>query len=80
MATTAVEPDATPSSALPDACGLSAGHPLDRAEAETTAALLKAVADPVRLQLLFVLLDAGSPWAVVPSTRKGSKRRTPCKQ
>ena len=33
-------------------------HPLDRAEAEHTAALLKAVADPVRLQLLSLIRAA----------------------
>ena len=65
MATTAVEPDATPPSALPDACGLSAGHPLDRAEAEATAALLKAVADPVRLQLLSLIRSAPNSEACV---------------
>jgi ArsR family transcriptional regulator len=65
MATTAVEPDATPPSALPETCGLSAGHPLDRAEAETTAALLKAVADPVRLQLLSLIRSAPNREACV---------------
>ncbi|SES44845.1 transcriptional regulator, ArsR family [Pedococcus cremeus] len=33
-------------------------HPLDRAQAENTAALLKAVADPVRLQLLSLIRAA----------------------
>ena len=40
-------------------------HPLDRAEAEDTAALLKAVADPVRLQLLSLIRAADDHQACV---------------
>jgi len=40
-------------------------HPLDRAEAEATAALLKAVADPVRLQLLSLIRSADGGQACV---------------
>lgn len=62
MATTATgrrgrRPAADP--ILEGACGapLSA-QPLDRAEAERLAGLLKAVADPARLQLLSLILAA----------------------
>ena len=65
MAATAVEPEAMPPSPLPGTCGLSADHALDRAEAETTAALLKAVADPVRLQLLNLIRRAPNSEACV---------------
>ncbi len=40
-------------------------HPLERAEAEATAALLKAVADPVRLQLLSLIRSAEGSQACV---------------
>jgi ArsR family transcriptional regulator len=40
-------------------------HPLQRAEAEATAALLKAVADPVRLQLLSLIRSADGSEACV---------------
>ena len=47
----------------------SVDHPLDRplprAEAEATAALLKAVADPVRLQLLSLIRSAEGSEACV---------------
>ncbi|MDF2145508.1 metalloregulator ArsR/SmtB family transcription factor [Knoellia sp. p5-6-4] len=47
----------------------SVDHPLDRplqrAEAEATAALLKAVADPVRLQLLSIIRSAEGSEACV---------------
>lgn len=39
-------------------CGMSATAPLARPEAEATAHLLKAVADPVRLQLLTLIRSA----------------------
>ena len=39
-------------------CGMSATTAMDRAEAESTATLLKAVADPVRLQLLSLIRAA----------------------
>lgn len=40
-------------------------RPLDRAQAEATAALLKAVADPVRLQLLSLIRSADGGQACV---------------
>ena len=40
-------------------------RPLERAEAEATAALLKAVADPVRLQLLSLIRSADGSQACV---------------
>ena len=39
-------------------CGMSATTVMDWAEAESTATLLKAVADPVRLQLLSLIRAA----------------------
>jgi ArsR family transcriptional regulator len=54
--------DATTLSTTPlgvSACGSPIPAPLPRAEAERRAALLKAVADPVRLQLLSII--AASP-------------------
>lgn len=54
--------DATTLSTAPmslSACGSPIQAPLARAEAERRAALLKAVADPVRLQLLSII--AASP-------------------
>jgi ArsR family transcriptional regulator len=42
-------------SAIAKCCGGPVTSPLDRAEAESVAALLKAVADPVRLQLVSIV-------------------------
>lgn len=46
-------------------CGMSATSVMDRGEAETTAALLKAVADPMRLQLLSLIRAAENHEACV---------------
>jgi ArsR family transcriptional regulator len=46
-------------------CGMSATTVMDRSEAEATAALLKAVADPVRLQLLSLIRAADGHEACV---------------
>ena len=45
-------------SAIAKCCGTPATSPLDRAEAESVATLLKAVADPVRLQLVSIVRAA----------------------
>jgi ArsR family transcriptional regulator len=45
--------------AAESACGATAAPPIPRAEAERRATLLKAVADPARLQLLSIV--RGSP-------------------
>jgi len=52
---TSEAPQAAPTVAC---CGMSATTVMDRAEAESTATLLKAVADPVRLQLLSLIRAA----------------------
>ena len=44
--------------AAPTCCGIAVDGGLTREAAETTAALLKAVADPVRLQLLSIIRAA----------------------
>jgi ArsR family transcriptional regulator len=46
-------------------CGMSATSVMDRGQAENTAALLKAVADPVRLQLLSLIRAAENHEACV---------------
>lgn len=46
-------------------CGMSATSVMDRDQAEATAALLKAVADPVRLQLLSLIRAAENHEACV---------------
>jgi ArsR family transcriptional regulator len=45
-------------SAIAKCCGVPVTSPLDRAEAESVATLLKAVADPVRLQLVSIVRSA----------------------
>lgn len=45
-------------SAIAKCCGGPVASPLDRAEAESLAVLLKAVADPVRLQLVSIVRAA----------------------
>ena len=48
------------------ACGPNAeGAPIDRTSAESLAVLLKAVADPARLQLLSILKQASNQQACV---------------
>jgi ArsR family transcriptional regulator, arsenate/arsenite/antimonite-responsive transcriptional repressor len=47
------------------ACGSSTPAPMPRAEAERRAALLKAVAEPARLQLLSVIGDSAGGEACV---------------
>ena len=50
---------ATIDAELPACCGtLATDQAMDRAQAEATAYLLKAVADPVRLQLLSLIRSA----------------------
>lgn len=49
----------------PATCGAPALPPLDRADAEERAALLKAVADPVRLQLISLIRAADRAEACV---------------
>jgi ArsR family transcriptional regulator len=46
-------------------CGASAPRPISRGEAERQAALLKAVADPARLQLLSIVKASDSGEACV---------------
>lgn len=58
-ATTAPETDATP------CCGITTPGGLTREQAENNAALLKAVADPVRLRLLSIIRDSESGEACV---------------
>ena len=50
--TTAVPPHSSAHPAAPACCGIGVEGGLTREAAEASAALLKAVADPVRLQLL----------------------------
>ncbi|WP_159903080.1 ArsR/SmtB family transcription factor [Ornithinibacter aureus] len=50
--TTTTAPPVTAGSVTDDCCGIGVDGGLTREAAETSAALLKAVADPVRLQLL----------------------------
>ena len=45
--------------AIGKCCGAPVRAPLDRAEADELASLLKAVSDPVRLQLLSIIRAAG---------------------
>ncbi len=45
--------------AIGKCCGAPARAPLSRPEAEEVAALLKAVSDPARLQLLSIIRSAG---------------------
>lgn len=52
MPTTTTAPPVTAGSVTDDCCGIGVDGGLTREAAETSAALLKAVADPVRLQLL----------------------------
>lgn len=49
----------------PECCPTGIAEPMDRGTAEALAALLKAVADPARLQLLALLRDADSGEACV---------------
>jgi ArsR family transcriptional regulator len=51
--------------AIGKCCGAPARAALDRAEAEEVAALLKAVSDPARLQLLSIIRSAGDCSACV---------------
>lgn len=44
--------------AIAKCCGGAVSSPLDRAEADSVATLLKAVADPVRLQLVSIIRSA----------------------
>ena len=46
-------------------CGIGVDGGLSRDQAETSAALLKAVADPVRLRLLSMIRDSGGGEACV---------------
>jgi ArsR family transcriptional regulator len=46
-------------------CGLSGSGSMDRAQAESTATVLKAVADPVRLQLLSLIRSSKGQEACV---------------
>ena len=49
----------------PSACGVRAATPIPRHEAERRAVLLKAVADPARLQLLSIVRESPSGEACV---------------
>lgn len=51
--------------AIGKCCGAPARAPLTRPEAEEVAALLKAVSDPARLQLLSIIRSAGDCSACV---------------
>lgn len=51
--------------AAPACCGITPELALSREEAERTAALLKAVADPTRLQLLALIRDSDDAEACV---------------
>ena len=56
---------ATSTAAAPACCGITAELALSREEAERTASLLKAVADPTRLQLLALIRDSEGAEACV---------------
>lgn len=57
--------DLAPTGQVPVACTGALASPLDRATADGLAALLKAVADPVRLQLLSLIRAAEGHQACV---------------
>ncbi len=60
---TAASLSATPPAV--SACGSAVPEPMPRAEAERRAALLKAVAEPARLQLLSLIRDSADGEACV---------------
>ncbi|MGA8045623.1 MAG: metalloregulator ArsR/SmtB family transcription factor [Dermatophilaceae bacterium] len=62
---TATTTPATGATAAPACCGITPELALSRDEAERTAALLKAVADPTRLQLLALIRDSDGAEACV---------------
>lgn len=64
-AATRLTPDGPRGTAPPACCGISPELALSRPEAERTAALLKAVADPTRLQLLALIRAADRSAACV---------------
>ena len=59
------------------ACGTPVDPPLDRAAAERQAALLKAVADPVRLQLLSLIRASDRSEACVCDLTPGVRLAQP---
>lgn len=65
VASTPATPAPAATGREPVTCGLAVGKVLTRSEAEASATLLKAVADPARLQLLSVLRNAASGEACV---------------
>jgi len=65
MATTTTQARARELPAGPECCPTGLTEPLDRSSAESLAVLLKAVADPARLQLLALLRAAEAGEACV---------------